>query len=106
MWDHVVRPGESLWLISKRFKKNLNEIFRLNPQIRDKAKIWPGMVVHMPDPAPRGDVIVGPITFSSDPPGPHPPGYYEIDIDVITNDPRTQPLYIDTLCQTVGYRIY
>jgi len=63
-WDHVVRPGESLWLISQRFKKNLNDIFRLNPQIRDKSKIWAGMTVHMPDPAPEGNVIVGPITFS------------------------------------------
>ena len=104
MWDHVVRPGESLWLISKRFKKNLHEIFRLNPQIRDKTKIWPGMVVHMPDPAPQGDVIVGPITFSSD--TQNPPGYHEIDIDVVTNDPRTHPVYIDKVCQTVGYGIY
>jgi hypothetical protein len=107
MWDHIVRPGENLWLISRRFNKNLNEIFRLNPQIRDKTKIWPGMVVHMPDPAPQGDVIVGPITFS-EPQGPAAatPGYYEIDIDVITNDPRTQPLYIDKVCEAVGYGIY
>jgi hypothetical protein len=104
MWDHIVRPGENLWLISQRFKKNLQEIFRLNPQIRDKAKIYPGMVVHMPDPPPQGEVIVGPITFGSDPQ--NPPGYYEIDIDVITNDPRTQPLYIDKACQAVGYGIY
>jgi hypothetical protein len=68
MWDHVAQPGETLWLISQRFNKNLYEIFRLNPQIRDKAKIWPGTIVHMPDPPPQGDVIVGPITFSS--PGP------------------------------------
>jgi LysM repeat protein len=66
MWDHIVRPGESLWQISKRFNKNLNEIFRLNPQIRDKNNIWPGVVVHMPDPAPQGDVMVGPITVIND----------------------------------------
>ena len=31
---------------------------------------------------------------------------WEVEIDVITNDPRTQPLYIDTVCEAVGYGIY
>lgn len=69
MWDHVVQPGETLTLIAQKFKKNLNEIFRLNPQIRDKSKIWAGNIVHMPDPAPQGDAIIGPITVTSDPQG-------------------------------------
>ncbi len=30
----------------------------------------------------------------------------EIEIDVITNDPLTQPTYIDKLCQAVAYGIY
>jgi hypothetical protein len=67
MWDHSVQPGENLWLIAQRYKKNLNEIFRLNPQIADKTKIWTGMIVHMPDPPLQGDVIIGPVTVT---PGP------------------------------------
>jgi len=64
MWDHVVRPGENLWLISQRFKKDFNEIKRLNPQIRDKAHVWAGLIVHMPDPSPEGQTSVGKIEFN------------------------------------------
>jgi hypothetical protein len=64
MWDHTVQPGESLCLIAQRFNKNLNDVIRLNPQIQDKNKIWPGLKVHMPDPPPHGQVTVGPITVS------------------------------------------
>jgi LysM repeat protein len=67
MWDHTVQSGESLWLIATRYKKNFNDVLQLNPQIKDKNKILPGMNVHMPDPAPQGEVTVGPITVLSKP---------------------------------------
>jgi LysM repeat protein len=67
MWDHTVRSGESLWLIATRYKKNFNDILQLNPQIKDKNKILPGMSVHMPDPPPQGEVTLGPITVISKP---------------------------------------
>ena len=54
MWDHIVKPGESLWIISQRYHKDFNEVLRLNPQIPDKNKIFAGQVVHMPDPPPQG----------------------------------------------------
>jgi LysM domain len=67
MWDHTVRSGESLWLIATRYKKNFNDVLQLNPQIKDRNKIFAGMSVHMPDPPPRGEVTVGPITVIQKP---------------------------------------
>ena len=67
MWDHIVQSGESLWLIATRYKKNFNDVLQLNPQIKDKNKIFAGMSVHMPDPPPHGEVTVGPITVIQNP---------------------------------------
>jgi len=115
MWDHIVKPGESLWIISQRYQKDFNAVLRLNPQIPDKNKIFAGQVVHMPDPPPQGQVIVGPITVSApsdytgnepavplDLVGPVDPDAF-FDVRASHVPPNTRPIFDDSTHAVVGY---
>ncbi len=46
---YTVKPGDSLWKISVRFKVGLSEIIGANPQIKNPSLIYPGQRVNIPD---------------------------------------------------------
>ncbi|MFZ5824984.1 MAG: M14 family zinc carboxypeptidase [Bacillota bacterium] len=45
---YVVRPGDSLWAIARRFGITVQELLAANPQIRDPASIQPGLRLRIP----------------------------------------------------------
>ncbi|KJS23355.1 MAG: hypothetical protein VR72_01605 [Clostridiaceae bacterium BRH_c20a] len=45
---YVVRPGDSMFLIARRFNINLQLLIRANPQIPNPALIYPGQVICIP----------------------------------------------------------
>lgn len=49
---YVVRPGDTLFLIARRFNTTVETLLRLNPQIADPALIFPGQMIRVPAPAP------------------------------------------------------
>lgn len=44
---HTVKSGETLTAISQKYNLDLNELFRMNPQIKDKNLIFPGQKVRI-----------------------------------------------------------
>ncbi|MCL2677788.1 MAG: glycosyl hydrolase family 18 protein [Clostridiales bacterium] len=46
--DYVVRPGDSLWLISQKYNITLQQLLAANPQIADPEKIYAGQVIAVP----------------------------------------------------------
>ncbi len=39
---HKVRPGESLWLIARRYKTTVSKLRKLNPKLRRSNTLQPG----------------------------------------------------------------
>lgn len=46
--SHIVRRGESLWTIGKRFKVSEQELRSLNPDIKRNGMIYPGQELQLP----------------------------------------------------------
>lgn len=44
---HIVQPGESLWIISRKYGLSLDELIALNPQIENPDVIFPGQSVRI-----------------------------------------------------------
>ena len=49
---YTVQPGDTLFLIARRFNTTVETLLRLNPQIVDPALIFPGQMIRVPAPAP------------------------------------------------------
>ena len=47
-WNYVVRPGDTLWTISKRYGVSVEQIISLNPTLKNPEVIMPGQVIKMP----------------------------------------------------------
>jgi spore coat assembly protein SafA/uncharacterized protein, YkwD family len=45
---YTVQPGDSLWIISRKYQVGLSEIIAANPQIKDPHWIYPGDKVTVP----------------------------------------------------------
>ncbi|GAE91265.1 transporter [Gracilibacillus boraciitolerans JCM 21714] len=45
---HTVRPGESLWRISKKYQVGLSEIIEVNEQIKNPDLIYPNQKMAIP----------------------------------------------------------
>jgi uncharacterized protein (TIGR02594 family) len=58
---YVVRPGDSLSGIAKRHDVSLQQVLKLNPQIKDPDVIHIGMSLNLPGdtPVPRANVVGG-----------------------------------------------
>lgn len=59
---YVVQPGDTLYLIARRFNVSLNALIAANPQISDPARLTPGDRINIPvegaPPAPTpGDIV-------------------------------------------------
>lgn len=61
--DYIVQPGDTMWLISRRFGVSLDALIRANPQIRNPELIFPGEIIHIPGvgAAPGGPMVPGPV---------------------------------------------
>jgi len=46
--DYVVQPGDTMWLIARRFGVRLEDLIAANPQIPHPDRLVPGQVVHVP----------------------------------------------------------
>ncbi|MCA1057062.1 SafA/ExsA family spore coat assembly protein [Rossellomorea aquimaris] len=46
--SYMVKKGDTLWKISKRFRVGLSEIIDANPQIPNPDLIYPGQSIHIP----------------------------------------------------------
>ncbi len=46
-WDYTVRPGDTLWEISRQTGTTVAELVRLNPQIENPNLIYPGQVINL-----------------------------------------------------------
>ena len=46
--DYVVRSGDTMWAIARRFCLPLDALIAANPQIADPNLIYPGQVLHIP----------------------------------------------------------
>jgi spore coat assembly protein SafA len=46
--DYIVQPGDTMWLISRRFGVSLDALIRANPQVRNPELIFPGEIIHIP----------------------------------------------------------
>ncbi len=57
---YTVRPGDTMYLIARRFDVDLGALIRANPQIADPRQIQPGQVINIPadPPAPPATGIV------------------------------------------------
>jgi spore coat assembly protein SafA len=45
---YVVRPGDTMFLIARRFNVNLQLLIRANPQVPNPALIFPGQILCIP----------------------------------------------------------
>ena len=48
MQTYIVRRGDTMWLIARRFGVSLRALIAANPQIPDPNRIFPGQVVCIP----------------------------------------------------------
>ncbi len=46
---HTVKKGDTLWKISVKYDKNINEIIKANPQIKNYSLIYPGQKITIPE---------------------------------------------------------
>ncbi|HHX27808.1 MAG TPA: SafA/ExsA family spore coat assembly protein [Firmicutes bacterium] len=46
--EYVVQPGDTMFLIAKRYGVSLDALIKANPQIRNPEMIFPGEVIHIP----------------------------------------------------------
>lgn len=46
---YTVRPGDTLWLIAKKYKIGLSEIIEANPQIKNPDLIYPNQKINIPN---------------------------------------------------------
>lgn len=67
---HIVRPGDTLWKLAKRYNVPLQRLIDANPLIRDPDNLVVGMKVRIP----TGGVPVRPPSKPSRPPYPKHPG--------------------------------
>ncbi len=49
---YVIRSGDTLYSIARRFNTTVDEILSLNPQITDPDLIFPGQVINLPEAEP------------------------------------------------------
>ncbi|MGI6685949.1 MAG: LysM peptidoglycan-binding domain-containing protein [Bacillota bacterium] len=47
--DYVVKKGDTMWLIAKKFGVTLDDLIAANPQITDPNRINVGDVIHLPE---------------------------------------------------------
>lgn len=52
--EYVVQPGDTMFLIAKRYGIPLDVLIRANPQIRNPELIYPGEVIYIPRRYPHG----------------------------------------------------
>jgi LysM repeat protein len=52
---YVVKPGDNLTNIAKKFDMTVSDILKVNPQIKDANKIYPGDEINMPS-----RIVMGP----------------------------------------------
>ncbi|MCL2817961.1 MAG: LysM peptidoglycan-binding domain-containing protein [Clostridiales bacterium] len=52
MLTHIVKKGETLWLIAKARRLSLDALIAANPQIEDPNMIIPGMRINIPEEPP------------------------------------------------------
>lgn len=45
---YTVQPGDTLWIIAKKYKVGLSEIIGANPQFKNPSLIYPGDKVYVP----------------------------------------------------------
>ncbi|WLR52206.1 CAP domain-containing protein [Bacillus tianshenii] len=45
---HIVKPGETLWIISQKYKENLWDVIRANPQLENPNLIYPYQKIKIP----------------------------------------------------------
>ncbi|MCS6928583.1 MAG: LysM peptidoglycan-binding domain-containing protein [Saprospiraceae bacterium] len=48
--NHLVKPGHTLFSISRFYGLGLKELFRFNPVLRDESSLQPGMLLKIPIP--------------------------------------------------------
>jgi len=46
--QHIVRPGDTMWNISRMYNVALNDLIRANPQITNPNLIFPGQIINIP----------------------------------------------------------
>jgi spore coat assembly protein SafA len=66
---YIVQPGDTLYLIARRFGITLDQLLAANPQITDPSRIFPGQRINIPTGPPpsgttfyvvqRGDTLFG-----------------------------------------------
>ncbi len=45
---HVVKKGESIWIIAQKWQAGMDEIIKENGEIRNPALIYPGQIIRIP----------------------------------------------------------
>ncbi|MGE5557071.1 MAG: LysM peptidoglycan-binding domain-containing protein [Bacillota bacterium] len=51
---YIIQPGDTLYLIARRFNTAVETLLRLNPQITNSARIFPGQRIQVPAPISAG----------------------------------------------------
>lgn len=67
---YTVLPGDTMYIISRRFRVSLDALVAANPQIQDPARIFPGMRVCVPTqqpPVPQPPACVGGTLYTIQP---------------------------------------
>ncbi|MEG1821862.1 MAG: SafA/ExsA family spore coat assembly protein [Clostridiales bacterium] len=100
---YTVKSGDTMWLIAKKFGISLNELIKLNPQIKDPNMIYPGQRINVP----KYSTIMPPQPPSPPtPPMPSPTGenngrlYFVKSGDTFFNIAQRYALNLDTLIRS------
>ncbi|HOV79563.1 MAG TPA: LysM domain-containing protein [Bacillota bacterium] len=48
--DYIIQPGDTLFLIARRFGTTVEEILRFNPRLQNQPFVFPGQIIHIPLP--------------------------------------------------------
>ncbi|UMZ72572.1 SafA/ExsA family spore coat assembly protein [Natranaerofaba carboxydovora] len=54
---YTVKPGDTLFLIAKKFSVSLNDLIKANPQIKNPDMIFPGQEICIPKEEPEPDEV-------------------------------------------------
>jgi spore coat assembly protein SafA len=101
---YTIKPGDTLFLIAKRFSISLSSLRNANPQIADPNVIYPGQVVMIPAlgtvpatrPAPRPRPVPGPFSDAECPGG---QSYRVVSGDTMFNIAQRFGISLDALAQ-------